>query len=357
MNVKYSILFIINQYLTLFWYRYSSTNQEADDSSIVNQGTSSFSSKPGPSKKAQQKIDKQNAFLKFKTEQKALKEVKYPSCGLTTHARSTSNFCPNKNAKVPVCSPDERVKNFVIKMSLPNVCNNQQLVQHIKNLADYTTKILFVGSLFVNFIFIKLLDDGQVIPSIEQSLFTNIFAVMAGNGKKAPHYLKEYFTLFCELITVDRESLKNVNFSIIFSIAGKQYEVLVRNYIHETHERRSITYFLNMMSDNNSSNCCKELPVASRKAFVYFIYKQKQGSEPSWPSSAPCSNYYKEITENIASMWSKYQPDQCDSDTLYSKPHLFLKWLYFLSQEVQKKKGFCYGKCTLKSRFQSVCVS
>ena len=242
-------------------------------------------------------------------------------------------------------------------MSLPNVCNNQQLVQHIKNLADYTTKILFVGSLFVNFIFIKLLDDGQVIPSIEQSLFTNIFAVMAGNGKKAPHYLKEYFTLFCELITVDRESLKSINYSIIFSIAGKQYEVLVRNHIHETHERRSITYFLNMMSDNNSSNCCKELPVASRKAFVYFIYKQKQGSEPSWPSSAPCSNYYKEITENIASMWSKYQPDQCDSDTLYSKPHLFLKWLYFLSQEVQKKKGFCYGKCTLKSRFQSVCVS
>ena len=66
MNVKYSILFIISQYLTLFWYRYSSTNQEADDSSIVNQGTSSFSSKPGPSKKAQQKIDKQNALLNSK---------------------------------------------------------------------------------------------------------------------------------------------------------------------------------------------------------------------------------------------------------------------------------------------------
>ena len=39
-------------------------------------------------------------------------------------------------------------------------------------------------------------------------------------------------------------------------------------------------------------------------------------------------------------MWSKYQPDQCDSDTLYSKLHLFFKWFYFLSQEVQKKKGF-----------------
>ncbi|ORE01499.1 hypothetical protein BCV72DRAFT_321230, partial [Rhizopus microsporus var. microsporus] len=127
------------------------------------------------------------------------------------------------------------------------------------------------------------------------------------------------------------------NYSSILSIAGKQYEVLVRNHIHETHEQRSIAYFLNMMSDNNSSNCCKELSVTSRKALVYFIYKQKQGSEPSWPSSVPCSNYYKEFTESIASMWSKYQPDQCDSDTLYSKPHLFFKWFYFLSQEVQKK--------------------
>ncbi|ORE01851.1 hypothetical protein BCV72DRAFT_320049 [Rhizopus microsporus var. microsporus] len=32
------------------------------------------------------------------------------------------------------------------------------------------------------------------------------------------------------------------------------------------------------MSDNNSSNCCKELPVDSRKTLAYFIYKQKQVS-------------------------------------------------------------------------------
>ncbi|ORE01853.1 hypothetical protein BCV72DRAFT_309648 [Rhizopus microsporus var. microsporus] len=56
--------------------------QEADYSSTVNQeGASSSSSKPGLLKKAQQKADKQNALLKFKTEQKALKEVKCPSCG------------------------------------------------------------------------------------------------------------------------------------------------------------------------------------------------------------------------------------------------------------------------------------
>ncbi|PHZ17818.1 uncharacterized protein RHIMIDRAFT_310421 [Rhizopus microsporus ATCC 52813] len=300
MSVQYSILFITSQYLTLLWYKYSNTNSRC-------------------------------ALFQHSKSRKCLFFLK------GTRAFETSSLCPNKKAKVPVYSPDERVENFVIKTSLPNVCNNQQLVQYIKNLADYTAKVLFVGSLFANFIFIKLLDDDQAIPIIEQSLFTNIFAVMTGNGKKAPHYLKEYFTLFCELTTIDRDSLKSINYSIILSIAGKQYEILVKNHIHETHERRSIMHFLNMMYDNNSSNCCKDLPVASRKALAYFIYKQKQGSEPSWPSSVPCNNYYKKIAESIANMWSKYQPDQYDSDTLYSKPHLFFKWFYFLSQEVQKK--------------------
>ncbi|PHZ07682.1 uncharacterized protein RHIMIDRAFT_242338 [Rhizopus microsporus ATCC 52813] len=89
---------------------------------------------------------------------------------------------PKQESKRPVCNPDERVESFAIKTSLPNVCNNRQLVQHIKNLADHTTKNLFVGSFFANFVFIKLLDDGQAIPIIEQSLFTNIFAAMTGNG-------------------------------------------------------------------------------------------------------------------------------------------------------------------------------
>ncbi|PHZ09414.1 uncharacterized protein RHIMIDRAFT_240526 [Rhizopus microsporus ATCC 52813] len=202
MNVKYSILFIISQYLTLFWYRYSSTNSRSElFQHSKSRGASSSSSRPGLSKKVQQKIDKQNALLKFKTEQKALKEVKRPSCGLTTHAQLASNLCPKKKAKVPVCSPDERVESFVIKTSLPNVCNNQQFVQHIKDLADYTTKILFVGSLFANFIFIKLLDDGLAIPIIEQSLFTNIFA-----GRKPTDFYYHLFN-FTKLGFCTRDSL------------------------------------------------------------------------------------------------------------------------------------------------------
>ncbi|CEI93606.1 hypothetical protein RMCBS344292_07837 [Rhizopus microsporus] len=126
------------------------STQEADDSSTVKQEGASSSSK-----------------------QKALKEVKFPSCGLTTHARSTSNLCPNKKAKVPVCSPDERVENFVIKTSLPNVCNNQQLVQYIKDLADYTTKFLFMALFYANDLLSEWFIDELAVILLGKKLIMN----------------------------------------------------------------------------------------------------------------------------------------------------------------------------------------
>ncbi|KAI7879540.1 uncharacterized protein EV154DRAFT_393790, partial [Mucor mucedo] len=115
----------------------------------------------------------------------------------------------------------------VIKASLSNICKNEQFFANIRKLSRYTTKFLFVGSLFANFVFIKLLGENKLIPVIEQSLFTNMFALLTGNGKRAPDYLKEYYTLFCESTTLDYESLKSQGYSSILSIAGKQYEVLV----------------------------------------------------------------------------------------------------------------------------------
>jgi hypothetical protein len=80
------------------------------------------------------------------------------------------------------CEEDERTEQFVIKTSLKNICNNQQFVQNIARVVDYTNKITYVGSLFVNFVFIRLLATDFLIPNIEQNLFTSIFAVITSNG-------------------------------------------------------------------------------------------------------------------------------------------------------------------------------
>jgi hypothetical protein len=50
-----------------------------------------------------------------------------------------------------------------------------------------------------------MLADDLPIPIIEQNLLASIFAVVAGNGKKAPDYIIEYFNIFCDLTTLDPE--------------------------------------------------------------------------------------------------------------------------------------------------------
>lgn len=229
---------------------------------------------------------------------------------------------------------------------------------------EYTNRIIYVGSLFVNFVFLKLLGNGQAIPVIEQNLFASLFALITGNGKKAPKYLNEHFNDFCDLTSLDREKNKGIGYSSLLNIAANQYETLVRNYIHDTHERRSIMYSLNTMSDKNSDNYRKDLPVASRKALAYYIYHKKQGSSPTWPSNVQNSPENIETTEKLLTLWSEYQPDTwdskplyCDSDTLYSKPHLFFKWFYFLSEEVHKKVYIMENEPSKVASKGYVCVS
>ncbi|CEP08293.1 hypothetical protein [Parasitella parasitica] len=243
-----------------------SSNTGTNSSNVT---ASSSSTTPVTSKKIQKKIDKSRALQEFRLQQKSDKPKLCPSCKQDTHARSTSNLCPNKKKKEAKLEADEFTKQFVIKTSLKSTCKNKLFAKNLAQVVEYTNRIIYVGSLFVNFVFLKLLGNGQAIPVIEQNLFAFMFALITGNGKKAPTYLNEYFNDFCELTSLDREQIKGIGYSSLLNVAAKQYETLVRNYVHETHERRSIMYFLNTMSDENSGNYRKDLPVASRKALAY----------------------------------------------------------------------------------------
>ncbi|KAI8971964.1 hypothetical protein BDF20DRAFT_711713 [Mycotypha africana] len=101
--------------------------------------------------------------------------------------------------------------------------------------------------------------------------------------------------------------------------------------------KRSIMYFLAVLSDNNSVNFCKKFDGSRTKIIAHYIYGKKQGPSPSWPASLSRSDALDKIVANFTAIWEKYQPSDCDLKTLYSKPHLFFKWFNFLSKEVQKK--------------------
>ncbi|KAL0074548.1 hypothetical protein F4703DRAFT_1744994, partial [Phycomyces blakesleeanus] len=63
---------------------------------------------------------------------------------------------------------------------------------------------------------------------------------------------------------------------------------------------------------------------------------QKLKKKLPWPSSIEKTDALKEITTNINTLWSLYQPIDSEPDTLYAQPHMYFKWLHFLQTEVDK---------------------
>ena len=120
-----------------------------------------------------------------------------PSCGLHTHSRSSSNLCPKKKQKEPSHNPDEKKETFAIKSSLKNICTDTRVYEKIASVVAYTTKAIHVGSLFMNYVFLKLLSKGEQVPIIDHTLVYSIFTVVTGNGKKVPKYCQDYFVEFC----------------------------------------------------------------------------------------------------------------------------------------------------------------
>lgn len=263
-----------------------------------------------------------------------------PSCGLHTHSRSSSNLCPKKKQKEPSHNPDEKKETFAIKSSLKNICTDTRVYEKIASVVAYTTKAIHVGSLFMNYIFLKLLNKGEQVPIIDHTLVYSIFTVVTGNGKKVPKYCQDYFVEFCNECQVNEtilQSLKSIGYSSVLSIMCKQYDVLIRNHVCENHERRTTRFFLEAFSDMSSPFYCKGLSVAQRKALSHYVYTLKQKQQSIWPSSLERNQCLEETIEKMNALWSRYQTMNCDAEDLYSKPHEFFKWFFYLQQKINEK--------------------
>lgn len=130
-----------------------------------------------------------------------------PSCGLDTHARSTSNLCTAKKQKKSTHNSDEKKETFFIKCSLKNICRDRRLIDSIASVTAYTMKVVCIGSLFINYIVLKLLSKGEEVPIIAHTLVYSIFTLVTGNGKKAPKYVQENFVEFCNECQINETML------------------------------------------------------------------------------------------------------------------------------------------------------
>ena len=142
----------------------------------VNKDTSVQTVLPAPapintSKKYQDKIDKTETLKKEKEKNKITgneqKQLRCPFCGGTDHSRSSSKLCPMNKSKMKYPKPKDTIeKTFVINTSLANTCKYPKLITLIQEAVDYATQLVYVGSIFANYYFLELLENGEELPVV-----------------------------------------------------------------------------------------------------------------------------------------------------------------------------------------------
>ncbi|ORE08619.1 hypothetical protein BCV72DRAFT_192685, partial [Rhizopus microsporus var. microsporus] len=95
-----------------------------------------------------------------------------PSYSGTDHSRSSSKVCSMNKSKTKLPKPKDTVeKTIVTKTSLANTCKYSKFVTLIQEVVDHITQLLYAGSIFANYYFLKLRENGEELPMITQNLF------------------------------------------------------------------------------------------------------------------------------------------------------------------------------------------
>ncbi|CEI90907.1 hypothetical protein RMCBS344292_05216 [Rhizopus microsporus] len=250
-------------------------------------------------------------------------------------------------SKTKLIKPKDTVeKPFVIKTSLANTCKYPKFVTLIQGVVDHITQLVYAGSIFANYYFLELLENGEELPVVTQNLFYNVFSIFAGQEKHVSDSIKKSFKAFCEstsLIQSDLDKYASKGYMAIVSSMAKQYETLVRNYVCSTYEDRTLRYILNVLSEKTSPYFCGDnLTVKQCKPLAKHIFQQKINPKSAWPSTVDRIERYETIVNNFLSFWSTYgasnDADVPSEANLYAKPQCYMKWLYFIQKEMKQKK-------------------
>ncbi|CEG77086.1 hypothetical protein RMATCC62417_11889 [Rhizopus microsporus] len=170
-------------------------------------------------------------------------------------------------------------KPFVTKTSLANTCKHPRFATLIQEVVGHITQLVYAESIFANYYFLELLENGEELPVVTQNLFYNIFSIFVGQGKHTSDIIKKSFKIFCEstsLTQSDLDKYANKEYMTIVSSMAKQYETLIRNYDCSTYENQTLRHILNVLSENTSSYFYGDgLTVKQRKSLAKHIFQQK----------------------------------------------------------------------------------
>ncbi|KAG1172491.1 hypothetical protein G6F70_005577 [Rhizopus microsporus] len=184
----------------------------------------------------------------------------------------------NKAKTKPLKPKDTVEKTFVIKTSLANTCKYPKFITLVQEVVDHITQLVYDGSIFTNYYFLGLLENGEELPTITQNLFYNIFCIFAGQGKHASDSIKKSFKTFCESTS------------------------LIQSDLNKYASKRHI---LNVLSEKISPYFCGDsLTVKQRKSLAKHIFQQKINPKSAWPSNIDRIERHETIVNSFLTFWS-----------------------------------------------------
>ncbi|KAL4215356.1 hypothetical protein AB4K20DRAFT_1964150 [Rhizopus microsporus] len=211
----------------------------------------------------------------------------------------------NKAKTKPLKPKDTVEKTFVIKTSLANTCKYPKFITLVQEVVDHITQLVYDGSIFTNYYFLGLLENGEELPTITQNLFYNIFCIFAGQGKHASDSIKKSFKTFCESTS------------------------LIQSDLNKYASKRHI---LNVLSEKISPYFCGDsLTVKQRKSLAKHIFQQKINPKSAWPSNIDRIERHETIVNSFLTFWS-IEANLC------AKPQCYMKWLHFIQKEMEQTK-------------------
>ena len=226
-------------------------------------------------------------------------------------------------------------RRSTIKTSLEGTCDNDILVQVLRDTVKKCRKLTHVGYLFVQYLLLSRLQNGEPLPPVDQDFVYAAFCQLIGRGSTAPEWVRHLYTNFEPLILLNLRDHFWRNTSMI-TVLAKEYATNFWTYVPSIFKRKTLDYFLVRFSDDSDDWSLQACTTADRRKVADYVYnKVASDAEAIWPqidNDGVTSTMIDGFLEGIY-----LGPAPITDASIYSSPHQYLPWLYQVLQRFEQQ--------------------
>jgi hypothetical protein len=124
------------------------------------------------------------------------------------------------------------IQESAVKMTLNQICSDSQLQREIEGCVHGVTRTSVEASRFLNYWVLKLLEEGEIVPKLDQSLFYAAFTTMAGATVDAS--VEKFGEALQDYHQVRPPNMARFNYRHVpqmLNYAGKDYMTACKNHV------------------------------------------------------------------------------------------------------------------------------